>query len=152
MLKKVKEQLMPKFSKAKQEKLDVSISDCSCPICLDILVEPVVMPCKHEVCLQCFDTILDQANLCCPLCRLRISTWSRTARLTNTIVNPERWKQIQQLFPNEIKNRLEGKTQENLVDALASMMPAIKKPKCADQGEIRKEYLALLKRVINNNF
>ncbi len=34
--------------------LSMSISDCTCPICLEILIEPVVMPCNHELCLPCF--------------------------------------------------------------------------------------------------
>ena len=148
MFKRVKEQLMPsKFSSKSKEnqenKLNVSLSDFSCPICLEILVEPVGMPCKHEICLKCFDTMLDQSNLCCPMCRLRISTWSRTARTTNTLINLAKWKQIQQLFPKEVKNRLEGKPTESLEE----FVPLDKKQRCASQGEIRQEYLELLKRV-----
>jgi hypothetical protein len=148
MLKHIKDNIMPKFSKSKgQENLDMSISDCSCPICLEVLIEPVKMPCSHELCLKCLDTMLDQTNLCCPMCRVKISSWSRNARSNNTLVNTERWKQIQKLFPDEIKNRLNGTSHQILVDSLANAMPAGKKIKCSEDGEIRKEYLEYMKRV-----
>ena len=46
---------------------NLSITDCSCPICLEILIEPVVLPCKHELCLPCFKDMMDQTNFLCPL-------------------------------------------------------------------------------------
>ena len=79
-----------------QEKLNASLNDYLCPICLEILIEPVDMPCKHEICLKCFDTMLDQTNLCCPMCRLNIGDWSRQARLTNRLINIEKWKLIKE--------------------------------------------------------
>jgi E3 ubiquitin-protein ligase RNF168 len=130
--------------KTKSNKNDrLKLSDCTCPICLEITIQPVDMPCKHEICLKCFDTMLDQTNLCCPMCRQRISTWARTARISNSVVNLKKWKQIQELFPKEVKNRLEGKPTEPIED----LMPTVKKQKCVNQGEIRQEYLDLLKKV-----
>lgn len=46
---------------------NLSITDCSCPICLEILIEPVVLPCKHELCLPCFKDMMDQTNFLCPM-------------------------------------------------------------------------------------
>lgn len=46
---------------------NLSISDCSCPICLEVLIEPVVLPCKHELCLPCFKDMMDQTNFLCPM-------------------------------------------------------------------------------------
>jgi hypothetical protein len=47
---------------------NLNISDCGCPICLEILVEPVVLPCKHELCLPCFKGITEKNNTyTCPL-------------------------------------------------------------------------------------
>lgn len=44
------------MAKENLEKLMKSaLEDCQCPICLDILIEPVTMPCKHELCLICFE-------------------------------------------------------------------------------------------------
>ena len=42
--------------------------DCDCPVCFTILVEPVVTPCKHHLCIQCTRAILPTTNKC-PLCR-----------------------------------------------------------------------------------
>ena len=48
-----------------------------CPVCYDLIREPVVFPCDHEVCRECFDHSLNTANFCCPLCRKRVSSWAR---------------------------------------------------------------------------
>ena len=49
----------------------------SCPICYEIIKEPVVYPCQHEVCKKCFERSIETANLWCPLCRKRVSSWAR---------------------------------------------------------------------------
>ena len=105
------------------------------------------MPCKHEICLICFDRMLDKTNLCCPLCRQDISTWSRAARIANRLVDMQHWKEIQQKFPVEVKNRLEGKSEQIAADSLASLIPGAKKQKCSEEGEVRKEYLEFLRKV-----
>ena len=48
-----------------------------CPICYDPIREPVVFPCGHEICRECFDHSLKTANFYCPLCRKRVSSWAR---------------------------------------------------------------------------
>jgi hypothetical protein len=149
-------------SNAKRQSLNLSISDCTCPICLEVLIEPVRMPCTHELCLPCFKAMTDQTNFLCPMCRMRISSWSRYASNSNTLVNTERWEQIQKAFPTEIKNRVEGKTADILAQSLKTMQqqhkqentnnentnPAtnIKLANCSKPGEIRKEYQDYLKR------
>lgn len=50
-----------------KNKHNLSITDCSCPICLEVLIEPVVLPCKHELCLPCFKDMMDQTNFLCPM-------------------------------------------------------------------------------------
>ena len=87
---------------------DRSYTDFICPICLEILVEPVQMPCRHELCMQCFKTHVKDTSLNCPMCRVRIAVWVRKNTKTNTLVNQERWALIQSLFPERIKRRLEG--------------------------------------------
>lgn len=103
----------------KEEKdLDLSLTDFSCPICLEVLIEPVKMPCSHELCLPCFKSMLDLTNFSCPMCRMRISSWSRYASNSNSLVNQERWEFIQKAFPIEIKNRIEGKTAQILTESI----------------------------------
>lgn len=129
--------------------LNMSVSDCTCPICLEILVEPVVLPCKHELCLSCFSGMTDKTNFLCPMCRMRISTWSRTASNNNTLVNMERWKQIQRAFPKEIAERVEGKTAERIEQQIKEERENIAKANAvavSKQGEIQREYEMLLAR------
>jgi hypothetical protein len=123
--------------------LNKSLTDFTCPICLEILVEPVQMPCNHELCLPCFKTITDKVNLLCPMCRLRISSWSRAN--ANSLVNKERWKEIQTLFPKEIKDRLEGKTAIRLSQELKEKKFESTHP-LTKPGEIRKEYEEYVRR------
>lgn len=129
--------------------LNTSLSDVSCPICLEVLIEPVRMPCKHEICLECFNTMLDKTNLQCPMCRMRISTWARTATNNNTLVDQDRWKFIQTHFATEIRNRREGKTAADLMETVSHMVPAVKAVLAESKkmnaniekpGEIAREY------------
>lgn len=129
--------------------LDMSITDCTCPICLEILVEPVVLPCKHELCLPCFSGMTDKTNFLCPMCRMRISTWSRTATNTNTLVNVKRWNEIQKAFPNEVRDRIEGKTAQKLEDSMKRQKTAVVSSNAQNiskPGELRQEYEMILKR------
>ena len=90
-------------------------TDFTCPICLQILIEPVVMPCDHEVCGPCFKQNVEEANFLCPLCRMRISSWARRNSRNGTLVNVKRWEQIQKLFPDRCQKRLRGEDDEDLL-------------------------------------
>lgn len=132
---------------------NLSISDCSCPICLEVLIEPVVLPCKHELCLPCFKDMMDQTNFLCPMCRMRLSTWARSAAKQNALVDKDRWSQIQKQFSSEIKLRMEGKTAQIISEEikkqkenqLESKLTASSQHISA-QGEIKKEYEEYLRR------
>ncbi|ELU16865.1 hypothetical protein CAPTEDRAFT_89528, partial [Capitella teleta] len=87
---------------------NLRFSDCACPVCLSVLIEPVTMPCDHELCMPCFKQNVEEANFTCPLCRKRISTWVRRATRTNSLVNTKRWCQIQKAFPDKVQKRLQG--------------------------------------------
>jgi E3 ubiquitin-protein ligase RNF168 len=135
--------------------LNMSLSDCTCAICFEILIEPVQFPCQHEMCLPCYKTMLDMTNMTCPMCRMRISNWSRHASGTNSLINQKRWQKIQKLFPTEIRNRLEGKTAKLLAEEikkngklkLSSSSSSLKENIIvATPGEINKEYMSLIKR------
>jgi hypothetical protein len=122
------------------------------------------MPCHHELCLPCFKLMTDQTSLLCPICRLRISTWSRNASNSNSLVNRTRWEQIQRKFPNEVKNRIDGKSAQIVAESIekynklgvvdetyrtVSTVPSISKAAkihVAEPGEIRNEYLEYLRR------
>ena len=101
-----------KKSKAKMRRVnldeDKSYTDFLCPICLEILIEPVQMPCQHELCMGCFKKHVQDTSLNCPMCRMRISVWTRMNAKKNTLINEERWELIQATFPERVKRRLQG--------------------------------------------
>lgn len=113
---------MAEFSTLKRLKSDknknkIELHDCICAICLDIMIEPVTMPCCHELCMPCFTTNVQETSLCCPLCRMRISSWARKAAREKKLVNQVRWTEIQKAFPHKVKKRLENNEADNSIDS-----------------------------------
>ncbi|XP_074484670.1 E3 ubiquitin-protein ligase rnf168 [Sebastes fasciatus] len=112
----------------------LSLDDCRCPVCLEIFIEPVTLPCTHTFCKECFLESVDKATLCCPLCRKRVSTWARLNSRTNTLVDQQLWMQIQTCFPLQCQRRLDGQ------DALAEDGPGVCCPRVSQPGELKQEY------------
>ncbi len=79
-----------------------------CPICLEILFEPITMPCSHKMCKPCFAKNLELTNMHCPFCKKRIGTWCRRAKNMDTLIDKPLWETIQSKFPNELEARLAG--------------------------------------------
>ncbi|XP_017786398.1 PREDICTED: E3 ubiquitin-protein ligase RNF168-like isoform X2 [Nicrophorus vespilloides] len=92
---------------------NITLGDVLCPICRCILIQPVTLPCSHDYCLPCFEGTLANANLTCPLCRIRFGSWHRIAKKDNKIVNEKLWDVLQQKFADHVQNRLRG-VEENL--------------------------------------
>ena len=90
-----------------------SISDYKCSICLELLVEPVELPCKHELCRPCFRHNVEEANFACPICRKRIASWARKCNREGTLVNQKKWNHIQKLFPDRCLKRLNGEADDS---------------------------------------
>ncbi|XP_076591853.1 E3 ubiquitin-protein ligase rnf168 [Chaetodon auriga] len=114
----------------------LSLDECRCPVCLEIFMEPVTLPCTHTFCKGCFLESVDKATLCCPLCRKRVSTWARLHSRNNTLVNQQLWTQIQTSFPLQCQRRLSGQ------DAVAEDDPGVSVciPRVSQPGELRQEY------------
>lgn len=91
-----------------------SRSECQCGICMDILVEPVTLPCSHTLCRPCFQATVEKASLCCPFCRRRVSSWTRYHTRRNSLVNLDLWKVIQKHYPRECKLRASGQESEEV--------------------------------------
>ncbi|XP_070762175.1 E3 ubiquitin-protein ligase rnf168 [Enoplosus armatus] len=114
----------------------LSLDDCRCPVCLEVFMEPVTLPCTHTFCKACFLESVDKATLCCPLCRKRVSTWARLNSRNNTLVNQQLWTQIQTSFPLQCQRRLSGQDAITEDDPEASVcFPRVSQP-----GELRQEY------------
>lgn len=91
---------------------NIVISDVLCPICRSILIEPVTLPCSHGFCLACFNGSTENTTLTCPLCRIRIGSWIRTAKKEKKFVNVNLWKILQHKFPKEIEKKQLGEDLE----------------------------------------
>ena len=103
-----------------------------CPVCLEDIEDPVVLPCRHEVCKVCFCATVAVATVCCPLCRKRMSSWAR--KNARDPVNKFRKAEIE-------RNRLEARVDSCTRAAIV--------PNCLSQpGDIKKEYLLELEKVI----
>uniref|UniRef100_G3U611 RING-type E3 ubiquitin transferase n=1 Tax=Loxodonta africana TaxID=9785 RepID=G3U611_LOXAF len=111
-----------------------SLLQCQCQICLEILFEPVTLPCNHTVCNPCFQSTLEKANLCCPFCRRRISSWARYHTRRNSLVNMELWETIQKYYPKECGLRARGQDAGEIVDD-CQLDRVLSMP-----GELRIEY------------
>lgn len=79
-----------------------------CPICLEILFEPITMPCSHRMCKPCFAKNLELTNMHCPFCKKRIGTWCRKAKKLESLIDTSLWKTIQDKFPDELEARKSG--------------------------------------------
>ncbi|GAB1605283.1 E3 ubiquitin-protein ligase rnf168-like [Argonauta hians] len=115
----------------------------TCPICINLLIEPVTLPCKHELCLPCFQQNFEE-SLCCPMCRTRISSWVRKHSKINKLVNEKRWKEIKSLFPEKVRLRQEGFEEEDSEIELIFQPP---NQRLAQPGEIREEYEIAVKKL-----
>ena len=86
-----------------------TLRDYECPICMIIMIQPVTLPCTHELCLKCFNAGYQNTNALCPFCRVRISTWARHSMKSKTLVNETKWQLIQKLFPEKVEQVMSGK-------------------------------------------
>ena len=87
-----------------------------CSICLEILFEPITMPCNHRMCKNCFAKNLELTNMHCPFCKKRIGTWCRRAKNLDTLIDKKLWEEIQSRFASELESR--GKINQNFLDFL----------------------------------
>ncbi|KAI8430018.1 hypothetical protein MSG28_000464 [Choristoneura fumiferana] len=117
----------------------IQLSDIICSICQSILLEPVTLPCHHNFCHCCFKGSIENNALCCPLCRLRIGSWLRTATKQEKIINIKLWDFIKSKFPREVNAKSLG---EDVVLSQEQSRVLLSEP-----GEIRAEYEAELKRL-----
>uniref|UniRef100_A0A669Q802 RING-type E3 ubiquitin transferase n=1 Tax=Phasianus colchicus TaxID=9054 RepID=A0A669Q802_PHACC len=119
----------------------LSLDDCLCQICMEIFVEPVTLPCNHTICNSCFQLTVENASLCCPFCRRRVSSWARYNARRNTLINWELWEKIQKKYPKECERRING---QDLEEEIFVPHPhhQLSKP-----GELRQEYEAEVSKV-----
>ncbi|XP_015438355.1 PREDICTED: uncharacterized protein LOC107193427 [Dufourea novaeangliae] len=123
--------------------MDISLRDLICPVCRSILIEPVTLPCTHNLCLRCLKGTFEHNSLSCPLCRVRVGSWLRTATKTETLVNNGLWDLIRTKFPKEVQDKYNGEDKDIELDT--DFATANKLLSAA--GEIRREYEVQLQMV-----
>ncbi|XP_052471952.1 E3 ubiquitin-protein ligase RNF169 [Carassius gibelio] len=113
----------------------LSLEESRCPVCSEILLEPVTMPCGHSVCLHCFQRTVKLISLCCPLCRLRVSSWARKQSREKSLINTELWELVRLSHPERCRRRLEQRDRETADGEIFRAPVPIHK-----SGEMRQEY------------
>ena len=68
--------------------------DLDCPICIDLVNEPVRLKCDHLLCRECFERLLELSARKCPKCRRWIGG---TRRIADWLDN-RLWQFIRQKF------------------------------------------------------
>lgn len=118
---------------------DVHLRDLMCPVCRGILIEPVTLPCTHNLCLRCLKGTFEHNSLSCPLCRVRVGSWLRNATKSETLVNHGLWELIRAKFPKEVENKHNGQEGDLSLDADYAAKRIL-----SAAGEIHREYEAQL--------
>ena len=103
----------------------LTLEEARCPICSEILLEPVTMPCSHSVCLHCFKRTVGLTSLCCPLCRLRVSSWARKQSREKSLVNTELWDIVRRSYPERCKSGMEQRECETHREGLLIFLKII---------------------------
>ncbi|XP_043828784.1 E3 ubiquitin-protein ligase RNF168-like [Dromiciops gliroides] len=118
------------------------LSDCFCPICTEILMEPVSLPCGHTLCHSCFQQTVQKASLNCPFCRRRVSSWARAQARNNTLINLELWERIEKQYLR--KGGLAGAAGRGGGQEREAELPPLR---LSEPGELRREYEEELNKV-----
>uniref|UniRef100_A0A4W2G5X1 RING-type E3 ubiquitin transferase n=1 Tax=Bos indicus x Bos taurus TaxID=30522 RepID=A0A4W2G5X1_BOBOX len=116
-----------------------SLLESQCHICLEILIEPVTLPCNHTLCKACFKSTVEKAHLCCPFCHCRVSSWTWYHTQRNSLVNMELWEIIQKHYPEESQLRVSGQQSEEIIDDYFIA--------ASERGESRTNEANLAKRI-----
>ena len=58
--------------------------DLQCPICLEMVTEPIRLRCDHLLCRECFEKMLELSSRKCPKCRKWIGGTRQISNLLDT--------------------------------------------------------------------
>ena len=68
--------------------------DLDCPICIEMVNEPVRLRCNHILCRECFERLLELSSRKCPKCR----RWIGSARHISDWLDNKLWAFIKRKF------------------------------------------------------
>lgn len=115
-----------------------------CPVCLEIIEDPVCLPCRHELCLTCYELNLSCANFTCPVCRRRISSWAR--KQAKQPVDMKRKQELEILYASygsldDLKLAVKLQTEENNRVVVSNNVGEINREFILAKEELEKEKL-----------
>ncbi|XP_030055855.1 E3 ubiquitin-protein ligase RNF169 [Microcaecilia unicolor] len=127
----------------------LSLEESVCPVCLEILLEPVTLPCRHSLCLPCFRRTVELVSLRCPLCRLRVSSWARRCARDNTLVDGELWERVRLSHPERCRRRRLSLEKETGLEPPSDEPDFLFRApiKLSKPGELREEYESQLRKL-----
>ena len=119
------------------------VEDLKCSICLDILEEPVQVPCEHTFCKMCIQNWLDQGNRSCPVDRKDLSSdsFKPPTRIT---------KQLLDKLTVRCKNYVDGchlqcklEYMEQLIQHEEKWCPAVDNEKKGEIHDLKRKIVEL---------
>ena len=73
--------------------------DLQCPICIEMVTEPIRLRCNHLLCRECFEKLVELSSRKCPKCR----KWIGGTRQISNLLDTSLWNFIRKKFiPDQI--------------------------------------------------
>jgi SWI/SNF-related matrix-associated actin-dependent regulator of chromatin subfamily A3 len=94
--------LTPENKKALQEMLQIIVdTQEDCPICMDVLKDPVITVCTHAFCFGCIEKTINLQHKC-PMCRAQLDNTDKLVRQAAEVSN------VSQIDENESSSKIEA--------------------------------------------
>ncbi|KAJ9641804.1 hypothetical protein H2199_005017 [Coniosporium tulheliwenetii] len=130
--------LTPENKAALQQLLQLSIeSQDDCPVCLDILKDPVITCCAHVFCHACIEQVIEHQHKC-PLCRASIESTAQLVRPAKEIPDSGA------AAPVDIKNGDENEATSSKIHALLSILRASRKQNKGNKTVVFSQWTSFL--------
>jgi len=71
--------------------------DLECPICIEMVTEPIRLRCNHLLCRECFEKLVELSSRKCPKCR----KWIGGTRQISNFLDTSLWNYIRKKFITE---------------------------------------------------
>ena len=79
----------------------LNIDDLECPICIEMVTEPIRLRCNHLLCRECFEKLVELSSRKCPKCR----KWIGGTRQISNLLDTSLWNFIRKKFiPDQIES------------------------------------------------
>ena len=72
----------------------LNVDDLECPICIEMVTEPIRLRCNHLLCRECFEKLVELSSRKCPKCR----TWIGGTRQISNLLDTSLWNFIRKKF------------------------------------------------------